>query len=112
MGSALGYGYTAIGEWVNLASGFAGLNKEYGTRIVVSESTRREIHSDKLIFRELDLIRVKGKLRPVTIFEVLSVEAAANGGKELAELFGRGREAYKRQDWSAAKSLFRSEELV
>jgi len=73
---------------------------------VISESTRREIKSDDLIFRELDLIRVKGKHQPVTIYEVFSADASANGGKELAELFGRGREAYKRQDWRAAKSLF------
>jgi adenylate cyclase len=73
---------------------------------VISEFTRREIKSGDLLFRELDLIRVKGKLQPVTIFEVLSAEAAADGGKELVELFGRGREAYKRRDWRTAKSAF------
>jgi adenylate cyclase len=106
MGSSLRYGYTAMGDTVNLSSRLEGLNKEYRTHILVSEATFLELHNDKMVLRELDLIRVKGKLLPVTIFEILSGQAAAYGGKDLVQQFARARAAYKLRDWRAAKLAF------
>jgi adenylate cyclase len=106
MGSALRFGYTAMGDNVNLASRLEGLNKVYGTTVLISESTRRDIADERMIIREIDFIRVVGKSLPVTIFEILSEQAASKDGKELVEVFGRGREAYKARDWRAATGAF------
>lgn len=70
MGSQGRMNYTLMGDNVNLGARLEGTNKIYGTMIIVSEYTYALV-KDQFIFRELDTIRVKGKNRPVVIYELV-----------------------------------------
>ncbi len=73
MGSKSRMDYTLMGDEVNLGSRLEGTNKVYKTTIIISEATY-EIVKDKVIARELDIIRVKGKSKPVRIFELMGLK--------------------------------------
>jgi adenylate cyclase len=110
MGSALRYGYTALGDTVNLSARLEGLNKEYGSHILLNETTYIEVEDPLLIFRELDLIRVKGKLQPVTIYELLGSRGTPEGDApdldERIEMFSQGRACYRERRWQDAEIIF------
>ena len=72
MGSTSRMDYTLMGDNVNLGARLEGTNKIYGTTIIISEFTYEHV-KDKIISRELDLIRVKGKQLPVKIYELVDV---------------------------------------
>ena len=110
MGSALRYGYTALGDTVNLSSRLEGLNKEYATHILLSETTYMAVEDPLLVFRELDLIRVKGKSQPVTLYELIAARGTAEGDapdlEERLELFALGRACYRERRWQDAQIIF------
>ncbi len=99
--------YTVMGDNVNLASRLEGANKVYGTNICISETTYDQLEGE-MICRELDLIKVKGKQKPVRVFEVLETAdmGIPAGRASLLERYEFALQLFREQQFGDALDLF------
>ncbi|MBD3617523.1 MAG: adenylate/guanylate cyclase domain-containing protein [Gracilimonas sp.] len=109
MGSSRRFNYTMMGDNVNLAARCESGAKQYGVFTMVTEATKIEAEKfgDACVFRQLDNIVVKGRTKPVKMFEIADLKDDA--GQQLYDcvgLYEEGLEYYFNRDWDKAKSKF------
>jgi adenylate cyclase len=107
LGSSYRFAYGVLGDQVNLASRLEGLNRVYGTEILIGENTAR-LTDGAFLLREVDMVRVKGRTQAVRIYEPLGAAGVPlpSAQDEALHLYAAGLEAYRKQGWEDALGLF------
>lgn len=106
LGSDQRFDYSCLGDTVNIASRLEGQTRTYGFGIIVGETTQEQVPDFAMV--EIDLIRVKGKERPIRIYAVFGDSGLVNSRhfKHQAEHQAMALSHYRNQNWSGARDAF------
>lgn len=104
MGSQQRFNYTFLGDAGNLASRLEGINKQFGTYLMISEHTHALLKG-AFPARELSQVRVVGKAVPVRVFEPMW-EDEFEARRDIFEVFGRGLQEFYKGDFKQAMAVF------
>ncbi|GAB4437115.1 MAG: adenylate/guanylate cyclase domain-containing protein [Turneriella sp.] len=104
--------YTMMGDTVNLAARLEAAAKDYGVTILATDAVFEKIQS-RIFTRRLDVVRVKGKNQPVTLYQIICEK-----GKETVQMadavqrYEQGLAAYLQKSWDAAMGFFKEAQRI
>lgn len=99
--------FTIIGDNVNIASRIESLCKYYDSNLIISEDTKNKLkNEDNYVFKFLDFIQVKGKEKPIKIWQVINKNSFTNELKKEIQEYNEALEIYYSKKFQEAVKLF------